>query len=181
MSQRMALVLSAALTVFVVIVAVALGARLGGTASEATSTVDPPPVAQGKSGTVASSNLTDIVWQREQGYRQVVEEANSRLQQAYDNVRTLQAQLLRLQSQNAALVEREQTYQQRLQEANRLLQQLGLSAPAGSRGPTNQWQQANGVEGGGRVAYSKAKKGKHGRDDDRAYGKGEHAEDDDDD
>ncbi|HXH10619.1 MAG TPA: hypothetical protein VNP04_12770 [Alphaproteobacteria bacterium] len=180
MSQRMAVVLSAALTVFVVIVAVALGARLGRSAPEATSTVDPLPTAQRELGTVTSANVTEIVAQREQGYRQLVEEANGRLQQAYDNVRALQAQLLRLQSQNAALVEREQTYQQRLQEANRLLQQLAPSAPAGSRGPTSEWQEANGAESGGRVAYSKAKKGKHERDDDRAYGRGEHDEDDDD-
>lgn len=157
MSQKMAVVLSAALTVFVVIVAVALGARLRGSAPEATSTVDPPPTAQGESGAITSANLTEIVAQRERGYRQLVEEANGRVQQAYDNVRALQAQLQRLQSQNAVLVEREQTYQQHLQEGNRLLQQLAPSAPAGSRGPTSEWQEANGAEGGGRVAYPKAR------------------------
>lgn len=120
MSRKTALILTAALTMFVIVVAGALAVRLGA------SNADPTPVAAVETATVAPTTTAiaaDAVLQREALYRQRLEEANAQLQQAYEQLRQLQAQIQQLQAQNATLLQREQIYQQRLAEANRLLQQ----------------------------------------------------------
>lgn len=126
MSRKPALILTSALTAFVLIVAGALAVRLG-TSNASTvpaATVDPAPA------TVPAT--AEAVLQRELLYQQRLEDANAQLQQAYEQMRQLQAQVQQLQAQNATLLEREQIYRQRLQEANRLLQQSvspALSVP----------------------------------------------------
>jgi hypothetical protein len=181
MSQKMAVCVSAALTVFVLIVAGGLAVRLGGLPPAAMQAVEPAPAARVESEAVASPATLDVLIQREQRYRQQMEEANSRLQAAYHDMRALQAQLQRLQTQNATLTEREHTYQQRLQEANRLLQQRVASTPLRPIGPASQGQEADSAEDAGQVVYTKANKAKRERHHDNAYGKRERAEEDDDD
>ena len=117
MSRKTALILTAALTMFVIVVAGALAVRLGA------SGADPTPVAAVETATVEPIVTGDAVRQREALYQQRLEEANAQLQQAYEQLRQLQSQIQQLQAQNATLLQREQIYQQRLEEANRLLQQ----------------------------------------------------------
>ncbi len=135
MSRKTALILTAALTTFVIVVAGALAVRLGA------ANADPAPAAAVETATVAPNTTAiaaDAVLQREALYRQRLEEANTQLQQAYQQLQQLQAQVRQLQAQNATLLQREQVYQQRLAEANRLLQQQSAqvvqplpSGPAG--------------------------------------------------
>jgi uncharacterized membrane protein YkoI len=132
MTQKTALILTTALTVFMIIVATALALRLGNPttpvadAAQAVPTVDVVPV------TTPSQNLSlEEVLQRDAVYRQRLEEANAQLEAAYTQMRRLQQQLQQLQEQNNLLLQREQLYQQRLQEANRLLGQ-GNTASAAS-------------------------------------------------
>jgi hypothetical protein len=112
MSQKIALLVSAALTVFVVFVAGALAMRLGRATPAITQAAQSAQMEPGEPEIVSGPRTAPTPPQHEPGA----------LQQTAAHIRTLQVQLQQLQAQNATLLEREQIYQRRLQEANRLLQ-----------------------------------------------------------
>ena len=181
MSQKIALVVSAALTVFVIVVAGALAARLGhGGLDEAASVASPQApleVSQAAMGTVP----TDIVLRRDQQYQEQIEAAQGRLRQVDAHVRRLQVRLQELQGQNATLLDREQTYQQRLQEANRSLQRLAPDAPADLSGPAGYVREATRAADVKAMTYGEAKKRDRQRHQDHAHkDHGRDGEDDDD-
>ncbi|MCX7851704.1 MAG: hypothetical protein N2383_02865 [Caldilineales bacterium] len=128
MSRQLALMLTTALTVFVLGIGAALAWQIQNRPASADATsieADPLPPVMVESQPVtttapmmATAPLTDP--EREALYRQRIEEANQRLLQ-------LQAQVEQLRAQNAQLSQREHIYQQRLDEANRLLQQLSTT------------------------------------------------------
>ncbi len=155
MSRKTALILTAALTVFVLVVSTALAIRLG------TFSADPAPSAEVNSttstvpATVEAVVPQEQILQREQSYQQRLEEANAQLQQAYQQLQQLQAQLQQLQAQNAILLEREQIYQQRLEEANRLLQQSAAASSPPS-GPGSQLQEGTLLTTGNMISAEQA-------------------------
>jgi hypothetical protein len=91
MSWRVAVLLTAALTAFVLVVAGALAIRLG--------------ASPGGSGQEARTDGSEakvplrVVLQREQRYRERLEEANARLNWAYGEIRRLQGKLFALSAQ----------------------------------------------------------------------------------
>ncbi len=141
MTQKTALILTTALTVFMIIVATALALRVSQPTTpiadaapiavpvtEMPTTV--PPTAGESAATPPVTLSPEEVLQREALYRQRLAEANAQLEAAYTQMRQLQQQLQQLQEQNNLLLQREQLYQQRLQEANRLLAQGGQATQA---------------------------------------------------
>jgi hypothetical protein len=181
MSQKLALLVSVALTVFVVIVAGALATRLGGVTSDATPSADRPQLAQEDLSKQISPVPLEVVQQREQQYRQRIDEANARLRQADEQQHRLQARLQELQSHNATLLERERTYQQRLQEANSLLQQWAPATATDPRAPAADLQQMPRMAGADASAYGRDRKAEGRRGHERSHDRHEHdAEDDDD-
>ncbi len=118
MSRKLALIVTTALTTFVLITVIALGTLLGTSNTSAQEV----PVATTEEALEPATEVTavatevptngidaEIVQQREKAYRQRLEEANARLQE--------------LQDQNAALLDREAAYRQEIQKANDLLAQ----------------------------------------------------------
>lgn len=134
MTRKTALILTTALTVFVLAATVALAVRLGIPAVESTSTVESDSAA------ATDFSPTQMLPQREEVYRKRLKEANAQLQQTYEQVQQLKSQLQQLQEQNARLLQREEVYRERLQEANRLLQQGAPAVQSGSSGPADQLQ-----------------------------------------
>lgn len=91
MSRRAAVFLTATLTAFVLVVAVAVAVRLG----TAPGGSEQKALASAREATIPLR----VVLQREQRYRQRLEEANARLNWAYRQIRTLQGELAKLSAQ----------------------------------------------------------------------------------
>ena len=119
MTRRTALFISAALTAFVIITVGVLAARLN--ASQADAPLGEPASSVDATGAAAAdvAEPPSLDPGREELYRQRLEEANARLQRAYEDVRALNARVQALQQQNDLLLQREQVYPQRLQGARR--------------------------------------------------------------
>jgi hypothetical protein len=123
MSQRTALLVSAALTAIVLVAGVGLTVRLMNAPVEATVTGD------ASDADVPSEADLD----RERDYRAVIDrlqEANSALATSYERIAGLLDDVEQLRAQNAQLREREALYQERLAEANSRLQRQGQEAVA---------------------------------------------------
>lgn len=136
MSRKTALIITTALTAFVLIVAGALAVRLG------ISHADPALAVSVDPTTANAPVATEIVQQREALYRQRLDLANAQLEQAYGQMQQLQTQLQQIQMQNATLLEREVVFQQRLEEANSMLQQGAATVqswPSGPAGVLQAW------------------------------------------
>ncbi|MBI4307360.1 MAG: PepSY domain-containing protein [Chloroflexi bacterium] len=126
MSKKAALVITTVLTVFVLVMTFGLVARLSSTeasvALQATGGTAEPPApasaAPGKQPAIAPLD-PQVVLQREQTYRQRLNEANALLAQANEQMQKLQGQNAGVDPQ--VVLQREQTYRQRLEEANGLL------------------------------------------------------------
>jgi hypothetical protein len=181
MSQKIAVLVSTALTVFVVIVAGALAVRLGSSMPEMAPSADSSQAAMEGSSNGVNPSTLELVQARDHQYRQQLDEVNTRLHQADERLRLLQAQQQALQSQNALLLARERTYQERLQEANRLLQQVAPSTAPGPKTPVGGLRQATYIDDADAVASRKAKKGQHSQEHERSPKQREHGEADDDD
>ena len=124
MGQKLALLITAGLTVFVLGVGGVLAVNLSRSqrAESATATTIAPV-----SGT-ADPTVDDLL-ARERLYQERLEQANRTIEQANAQIAGLQAGQGQLQSQNQTLLEREAAYRQQLAIANSLLQQQP-SAPA---------------------------------------------------
>lgn len=133
MTRKAALVATTLLTVFVLVIMLGVLTRLTAADANAVLTSDTvaqdapqsaqvSPVAQSGTAPVVDAQLAQ---QREQIYRQRLDEANTQIQQANAQIQEANEQLQQLRAQNTQLLQREQTYQQRLQEANNRLMQPG--------------------------------------------------------
>ncbi|MDR7435977.1 MAG: hypothetical protein QN189_12745 [Armatimonadota bacterium] len=91
MSWRVAVLLTAALTAFVLGITVALASRLGASAG---SSEQKASIGYGE-----ATVPWKVVLEREQRYRERLEEAHARLNWAYSQIRTLQGKLAALAAQ----------------------------------------------------------------------------------
>lgn len=143
MTKKAALVVTTLLTVFVLVMMMGVMTRLtavdasAGPSSDAAAQAVPQgaqvaPAAQSGAAPVIDAQLAQ---QREQIYRQRLDEANAQIQKANE-------QLRQMQTQNTQMLQREQTYQQRLQEANSRLLRQAASALATSQSTQASPQQA---------------------------------------
>ena len=143
MTKKAALVITSLLTVFVLVIVLGVTTRLTG----AEATADPPsgataqaapqgaqvaPIAQSSTAPVVDAQLAQ---QREQIYRQRLDEANAQIQKANAQTQKANGLLQQFQAQITQLLQREQTYQQRLQEANNRLTQPGTQAVVAAQSP----------------------------------------------
>jgi hypothetical protein len=181
MSQKLAVLVSVALTVFVVMVAGALAVRLGSARPDVAPSADSSQAVLEERTQVLSPWTMEVAQQRDQQYRQRLDEADTRLRRAGEQLRQLQAQRRELQSQNTMLLDRERTYQQQLQEANRLLQQFRLSTSPNLNARGGDVQEAMRIADVETAATGQEKRGKRTRDHERSHERREHDEEDDDD
>ena len=126
MGQKLALLITAGLTVFVLGVGGVLAVNLSRSQRAESATATATTIAP-ISGT-ADPTVDDLL-ARERLYQERLEEANRTIEQANAQIAGLQAGQGQLQSQNQTLLEREAAYRQQLAIANGLLQQQP-SAPA---------------------------------------------------
>jgi hypothetical protein len=132
MSQRAALLVSVALTAFILLTGVELAARI--------QRGDPTAVDNGDSTTATAA--ADVDPDQDLVYRDVfdrLQEANAALASSYDRISGLLDRVDQLQTQNSELRERERVYQQRLAEANSRLESQGQTAiaiPLSSQAPS---------------------------------------------
>jgi hypothetical protein len=124
MGHKLALLITAGLTVFVLGVGGMLAANLS--RSQRTESATATTIAP-VSGT-ADPTVDDLL-ARERLYQERLEQANRTIEQANTQIAGLQAGQAQLQSQNQTLLQREAAYRQQLAIANNLLQQQP-SAPA---------------------------------------------------
>lgn len=181
MSQKLAVLVSVALTVFVAIIAGALAVRLGSARPDAATSADPSQAAVEECSQGLSPSTMELLQQRDQQYRQRLDEADARLRRAGEQLRQLQAQRRELQSQNSTLLDRERAYQQRLQEANRLLQQLRPSNAPNLNARGGDVQEAMRIADAETPITSKERRGKRTRDHERSRERRAHDEEDDND
>lgn len=141
MTKKGALVVTSLLTVFVLVIMLGVMTRLtaadasanspsGAVAQAAPQGAQVAPIAQSSAAPVVDAQLAQ---QREQIYRQRLDEANAQIQKANAQIQQANEQFRQMQAQNTQLLQREQTYQQRLQEANSRLMQPGAQAVAVSQ------------------------------------------------
>ena len=126
MGQKLALLITAGLTVFVLGVGGVLAVNLSRSQRAESATATATTIAP-VSGT-ADPTVDDLL-ARERLYQERLAEANRTIEQANAQIAGLQAGQGQLQSQNQTLLEREAAYRQQLAIANSLLQQQP-SAPA---------------------------------------------------
>jgi len=126
MGQKLALLITAGLTVFVLGVGGVLAVNLSRSQRAESATATATTIAP-ISGT-ADPTVDDLL-ARERLYQERLEGANRTIEQANAQIAGLQAGQGQLQSQNQTLLEREAAYRQQLAIANGLLQQQP-SAPA---------------------------------------------------
>ena len=124
MGQKLALLITAGLTVFVLGVGGVLAVNLS--RSQRAESATPTTIAP-VSGTAGP--MVDDLLARERLYQERLAEANRTIEQANTQIAGLRAGQGQLQSQNQTLLEREAAYRQQLAIANSLLQQQP-SAPA---------------------------------------------------
>jgi hypothetical protein len=115
MSQRAALVISAALTITVLLIGTGLALRLTG--SPADSDID--------ANADVAQPTADAEDELRQEYIDRLQTSNAVLAASYDRIAALLDDVDQLKAQNTALLEREAVYQQRLAEANARLQEAG--------------------------------------------------------
>ncbi len=150
MTKKAALVVTTLLTVFVLVMMMGVMTRLtavdasAGPSSDAAAQAVPQgaqvaPAAQSGAAPVIDAQLAQ---QREQIYRQRLDEANAQIQKANVQIQQANEQLRQMQTQNTQMLQREQTYQQRPQEANSRLTQQAASALATSQSTQASPQQA---------------------------------------
>jgi len=122
MRQKLALLITAGLTVFVLGVGRVLAVNLSRSqhAGSATATVIAPV-----SGTT-DPTVGDLL-ARDQLYQGRLEEANRAIEQANAQIAGLRAYQAQLQSQNQTLLQREEAYRQAIETANTLLQQQAFA------------------------------------------------------
>jgi small-conductance mechanosensitive channel len=126
MGQKLALLVTAGLTVFVLGVGGVLAVNLSRSQRAESATATATTIAP-VSGT-ADPTVDDLL-ARERLYQERLEQANRTIEQANAQIAGLQAGQGQLQSQNQTLLQREAAYRQQLAIANSLLQQQP-SAPA---------------------------------------------------
>ncbi len=150
MTKKAALVVTALLTVFVLVMMMGVMTRLTAVDASASPSSDAvaqavpqsaqvAPIAQSDTAPVIDAQLAQ---QREQIYHQRLDEANAEIQKANAQIQKANEQLQQLQAQNTQMLQREQTYQQRLQEANSRLTQQGTQAVVASQTTQTSPQQA---------------------------------------
>lgn len=115
MTQRAALLLAAALTICVLILGAGVVAFADKRSPDPNPTVATGAVDAALQESASVRDLERLVQQRDAHYRTEIEQANTQLQQAYETIRTLQAQ-------NQDLQQRETVYRQSLEEAIRYIQ-----------------------------------------------------------
>src|SRR5581483_795964 len=112
MTQRVALLLSTALTAFVLAATGILLVSVQGSQPQAASAAADVETAAADQATADPAD--DPFASREQLYRQRLDDANAQLQDSVDQLAALRAQLDQLNALNATLLDRESTYRQRL-------------------------------------------------------------------
>lgn len=120
MTKKGALVVTSLLTVFVLVIMLGVMTRLtaadasanspsGAVAQAAPQGAQVAPIAQSSAAPVVDAQLAQ---QREQIYRQRLDEANAQIQKANAQIQQANEQFRQMQAQNTQLLQREQTYQQ---------------------------------------------------------------------